>query len=238
LPVNRSDKPSIFDRTNPEGIYPGLGRFETRLGLPLGFCDGLLHEDDWSFVIKLHALLEAALTALLAEHVGDGMLEGVFSRLAMNDKETGKVAFAEALDLLNADERRFLRGLSEMRNDLVHQIRNVSFTIRSHVDTLNPQQRKAFVKRFALGAEDRDGPGFQSDYAIQNPRLFIWQGGLLVVAIAMLRIETLKSERRLQEAYLNLWQGTVAEPAEAASAYTELQSLLLKAQSTGDVPGS
>jgi hypothetical protein len=38
----------------------------TRLGVPPGFYDRLLHEDDWSFVIKLNALVEAACTDALA----------------------------------------------------------------------------------------------------------------------------------------------------------------------------
>ncbi len=37
-----------------------LQELELDLGLPKGFCIKLLEEDDWSFVIKLHALLESA----------------------------------------------------------------------------------------------------------------------------------------------------------------------------------
>jgi hypothetical protein len=37
---------------------------EPLLGLEKGFFRKLLTEDDWSFVIKTHALIEAALTRL------------------------------------------------------------------------------------------------------------------------------------------------------------------------------
>jgi len=73
--------PSLFDKGNPEGIYPALEELETRLCLPMGFCEGLRREDDWSFIIKLHALLEAALTALLAAKIGQE-LHATFARLA------------------------------------------------------------------------------------------------------------------------------------------------------------
>ena len=37
------------------------------MSLPRGFLEGLLKEDDWSFVIKAHAFLEAVLTNVLIE---------------------------------------------------------------------------------------------------------------------------------------------------------------------------
>jgi hypothetical protein len=40
-----------------------LESLEKDLGLPRGFCFRLRHEDDWSFVVKLHALIESAAEA-------------------------------------------------------------------------------------------------------------------------------------------------------------------------------
>lgn len=40
------------------------------LGLPEGFYAELLGEDDWSFIIKLHALMEAAVTGLIVAALG------------------------------------------------------------------------------------------------------------------------------------------------------------------------
>jgi hypothetical protein len=42
-----------------------LEALELDLGLPKGFCVKLIEEDDWSFVIKLHALLENAVSELI-----------------------------------------------------------------------------------------------------------------------------------------------------------------------------
>ena len=46
----------------------GIAELEQRIGVAPGFFDGLVQEDDWSFVIKLHALLEAACTHFLLFH--------------------------------------------------------------------------------------------------------------------------------------------------------------------------
>jgi hypothetical protein len=48
-----------------EGVFPDVEQFEQRLELPKGFYTDLLREDDWSFVIKLSAFLEAACTTSL-----------------------------------------------------------------------------------------------------------------------------------------------------------------------------
>ena len=87
-------------------------------GLTEGFCDALLREDDWSFVIKLHAVLEAAVTNILVEKTGYRSLQGVFSRIDMGQEGEGKLAFAKALGLLASEERRYIKQLSELRNQL------------------------------------------------------------------------------------------------------------------------
>ncbi len=48
-----------------DSIKKRLSALEIDLHLPSGFVMRLLDEDDWSFVIKLHALFEAALTCAL-----------------------------------------------------------------------------------------------------------------------------------------------------------------------------
>jgi hypothetical protein len=122
---------------------------ETQLGLPPGF---LLHlyqnEDDWSFVIKIHAFLEAVLTHLLAEHLGQPDLLPVFAYLETSNVRTGKLAFVRAFDLLDKGARRFIHTLSELRNNLVHDVSNVNFRFPDYVSQLTEKERKDFVGAF------------------------------------------------------------------------------------------
>ncbi len=53
---------------------------ERRIGLPEGFFAHLLDENDWSFIIKLHALFEAACTHMLLFHFQEPELEGLITR--------------------------------------------------------------------------------------------------------------------------------------------------------------
>jgi hypothetical protein len=57
----------------------GILELESKLGLDQGFFGNLQSEDDWSFVIKLHALFEAACTHLLLFHFQELELTDIFS---------------------------------------------------------------------------------------------------------------------------------------------------------------
>jgi hypothetical protein len=126
-----------------------IADIENQLGLPTGFLLSLYtHEDDWSFVIKSHAFLEAALTHLLAEHLGKEDLLPVFAYLETSNVRTGKLAFVKAFDLLDKGARRFIHTLSELRNDLVHEVSNVNFNFATYVSSLSDKERKEFIGAF------------------------------------------------------------------------------------------
>ena len=125
---------------------------EANLGLRLGFFESLDSDDenDWSFVIKAHALAEAAVSHLLTKAVKRPELSDLFSRLDMSNKATGKAAFVKALGLLGEEERRFVSAFSELRNRLVHDVRNVNFDLLEHVNALNAKERETFLKNFNI----------------------------------------------------------------------------------------
>ncbi len=128
-----------------ESVLLELGQ---NLSLPQGFLRGLLDEDDWSFVIKAHSFVEAAMTHLLVTHFGNPALEPIFAQLQTSNPRTGKLAFAEACDLLDKPARRFVHSLSELRNHLVHDVSNVGFAFPVYVASLPDRRRREFIKAF------------------------------------------------------------------------------------------
>jgi hypothetical protein len=118
------------------------------VGLPKDFLDHLLHESDWSMIIKLHALFEAVLAGLVVKRLQNPAIQEAVVHLEFNHAKSGKVAFARALKLIGAKEAAFLRGLSELRNNLVHDVRNVKFEFRSYISGLDANQRKKFKSEF------------------------------------------------------------------------------------------
>jgi len=127
-------------------LSSSLEEFEKQLGLPSDFFHALLDEGDWSFVIKLHAVIEAATSHLLAATLGRDDLLGIFSYLALGDQKTGKIAFGRALNVLSTSDRRFITSLSKIRNELVHDIRNASFSLKEYVAGMDSNQLRQMAE--------------------------------------------------------------------------------------------
>jgi len=100
------------------------------------------NDSDWTVVIRLQAYLEATLNYLIIDHFGDKRLAEVVSRMEIGDRKRGKLAFVKALDLLPSDHRSFVQKFSELRNILVHGIRNLDFDVENHLENLDAAQRK------------------------------------------------------------------------------------------------
>lgn len=156
------------------------------LGVARSFFDDLLTKgDDWTFVIKIHALVEAALTYLLVSELERPELADVIAKLETSDTRTGKVAFVKALKLLDDHHRRFVRALSELRNGLVHDVRNTSFSFAEPVFSLGGGQ-SADIRRKAVKCVEYASGYFKESFELggrratrkqfgkENPRLVIY----------------------------------------------------------------
>ena len=164
-----------------------IRHLESDIGVPDGFFRALLKEDDWSFVIKLHALFESAVTHLLEHTLGVPKLGSILGNLELSDKHRGKLAFARELDVLDSSERRFLSVLSEIRNDLVHDVRNVSFDFESYISSRDSNQRKQFARVFESFFSDYFTIGGtevrREDFILGNPKFALWQASMFILAI-------------------------------------------------------
>jgi hypothetical protein len=186
---------------NLEELVKGL---ESDLGLPAGFFSALPKEDDWSFVIKLHALFEGAVTHMLLHKLGFPRLGSVLARLELGDPRIGKLAFARELDVLDEGERRFLTTLSRIRNQLVHDARRVTFQFKEYLKDLDENQLAQFLGAFQfVFADSAPIAGKQvrrDDFVRSNPKLALWLASMGVLAniyqqkeLARLRAELTKA---------------------------------------------
>lgn len=124
--------------------------FEERLGLRSDFFNELIKEDDWSFIIKLHAFIEACLTHAICSVLGRPELQKVVARLDTSNNQFGKLAFTKQLGMLNKSQRRFITRLSELRNDIVHDPRAVDFSFESFMADMTDEQRYRFCVSLSL----------------------------------------------------------------------------------------
>ena len=103
-------------------------------------------DNDWMLIIKLHALIEAALNSVLLKHLGAPELERVIAKLDTSNTATGKVAFAKALKILTNGMVVFIQRLSELRNLCVHDVRNFDFDLNNHFENLPTAEREGRMK--------------------------------------------------------------------------------------------
>lgn len=133
-----------------ESFLEYVNELENRIGIRPGFFNELIREDDWSFVIKLHAFVETCMAYAICARLGLPELEDVIARLDTSNNQSGKLAFARKLGVLNKPQRRYVSTLSQLRNDLVHDVRAVDFNLKSHMDGLSAEQRYQFCVALSL----------------------------------------------------------------------------------------
>lgn len=154
-----------------------LAALEEAFGLPKGFIDGLKNDDDWSLVIKSHALIESACSDMLCHYFGKYELADIFSQLEMSNKRTGKIAFISALGLLSKKERRFISELSELRNLIVHNASNTVFSLQSYIHGLSKEKQIKTISALNLRTErviigERKIEGIH--LGLEVPQMIIW----------------------------------------------------------------
>ena len=191
-------------------IAQTIARLESELALPSGFFDSLKHENDWSFLLKCHALMESACSFLLTAYFNNPSFEDVFSRLEMSDKKKGKVAFLRAAGLIVPEEAKFIVGLSELRNKLIHNIRGVTFEFSEHVSSLDANQRRAFAENFGYAYlnYDKNGRPFSNDmeFVLNNPKSAVFRGIKLILAIIKLQVEANDFRREKEEVQISTYE--------------------------------
>ena len=183
-----------------EIAYEAAERLEKELGLPANFFNEIHKQDDWSFIIKMHAIFEAAATYILSHRTRNRQLKEIFSKIELSNKKTAKIAFIKAYEILDSEERGYISMLSELRNLLIHNIENVNFSIESHISKMDPNQKKKFVKYAGYGYPDTlkiaERNVSKSQFVIENPKLALWQTGVSILGIMYItkEIETLKQQ--------------------------------------------
>src|ERR1700731_1022816 len=99
------------------------------VGISRQLLASLDHDDDWTFVIKMHGILEAVLNHLLLSRFDNPALADIISKLETNNERTGKIAFINACDLLPENARGFIRLFSQLRNRAVHDVKNFDLNL-------------------------------------------------------------------------------------------------------------
>lgn len=186
-----------------EEIKKSIVELEDRLSIPAGFFERLRKEDDWSFVIKAHALLEASLSHWISVKLGHPELLGILTHLDTSDPKRGKVGFLKKLNQLENCDSKFISALSELRNNLVHNVANTAFSFEEYVQRMDKNQKKSFCNSFGLAYLDEDANGrdvvLHHEQILTNPKLAIWHGLRVFLAIANMTMDLEEKTKAIQQ---------------------------------------
>lgn len=193
-----------------------LSDFASELGVAPAFFHGLLYKDDWSFVIKLHSLIEAAATHLLVVTLGKTEIENIISCFELSGQTTGKLAFFKSMELLDSRSRSFIQTLSEVRNKLVHDVSNVNITLDQYVSNLKEDERKGFNTAFKWGYKEETQVQIkkgEDEYDVREAikliavilmnhlqyKLAIWVGSIIVLRQMYAKVSRGHFEKQMKE---------------------------------------
>lgn len=164
-----------------------LASVEAQTGLPASLIESLEKESDWAFVIKAHAIVEAALNHIIMHALGDERLHKIIARLDTSDRTRGKLAYVKALELFPQETRNFIAMFSELRNSLVHDAKQFTFSFADWIEKMEPTERKNFFRCLSfdvpVGKSGEVEPT-HTEIAVQNPRLAIFMQCLTILGDA------------------------------------------------------
>jgi hypothetical protein len=168
----------------PGGLDQSITDLAALIKIRRGFLMDLLvvETNDWSFVIKAHALLESVVCQLLAAHLQRPELEVV---LAQKVQMEDRIEMLKALGLAESPDRTMMRLLGKIRNHLVHNVQQTDFTFAEYLK--NRDNRRNFIEAFSRNWPDPVSPATSRDeFVVANPRLVVWMS-LMEVIIATLK---------------------------------------------------
>src|SRR6185369_4595310 len=125
-----------------ETVEPLTGQLQRALGIPNGFLDGLGDDEDWAFVIKIHALMESSVNHQIIAALKEDRLKKFVARLDTSNSASGKLAIVKALDLLPPKLQKFMTGFSTLRNTFVHDAKHLAYSINECLRSMEGSKGK------------------------------------------------------------------------------------------------
>jgi|TARA_B110000238_G_C15897836_1_gene340610 hypothetical protein len=177
-------------------IDKDLEALQNNLGLDESFIDDLYKQDDWSFIIKLSALVEATCTHAISVLFGYPQLEGCFTYLDQSNPKVGRVKLLKEMGVIFDNQAKILKALAELRNTVSHDVKNVNFKFSEHIKDLDKNQIKNFIANFGNALKDEITIGnkvhTKRDVVLGAPKYAILSSVSEILACVNLHIRSYK----------------------------------------------
>jgi hypothetical protein len=122
-------------------IEQGRRVTEKYIGLPSGILSRIWGTDDWTFVLQLHGLLEAAVDQLVVVGISESTKSWVLD-LDLQSGKGSKVSFGLHHGSLSRREANLIRHLSTLRARYAHDIRMTTVALTDYLS--RPESKNLF----------------------------------------------------------------------------------------------
>lgn len=163
------------------------------------FMLSLLNSDDWSMIIKAHALIETIVTELIIAQTEEEKLKPLIERLPLSDNQIGKLKIAKDYNLLTNEQCTFVRRFSELRNMIVHKFENVNFNIKNHIESFDKNQKKSWLKAIVWYAEDEETKQNWEQISVEQPSVGLWFSTMMFVSLTVIKTKELESSTNINQ---------------------------------------
>jgi hypothetical protein len=148
-------------------------------------------EDDWSFLVKIYALVETTCSRMLTEEFGKLEALDAFANVPMGTSKSGKLAFCKALGLLQRQDIFFIEQLGWLRNKFVHDVVNTQVPLGNFIAALNSDKKKELANALTGNLKNivtDDVELASSEFFSMNPSAVIWISATRVLELMRVRL--------------------------------------------------
>ncbi|MGX5726140.1 hypothetical protein ACWKWZ_13990 [Metapseudomonas otitidis] len=187
--VDRSSAEKLIVDSSKDLMAKVEGRFEE--------LAAFLEDSDWALVIKLHAVLEAVVTEVVVAHSA-AELKAVVTRLPLSDSQIGKAKMGVDLGVIEPKMHSFIRRLSELRNEFVHNPDMLGVELKAYVDDMNQNQRKRWKTVMVWSEHDPEKRQSLEAAMLSNPRTTLFISALSLILSLDLGAHQPRVEKQLK----------------------------------------
>ena len=211
MPIHHRYVVEIFDEVR-DGMSSGIQKCRD-------FLNKIEDDSDWAFLIKVHSLIDNSVTDVLVTFLGEPKARRLLERLPLADQEIGKLSLAKDFSILDAPQRRFIRNLSTLRNNLAHRSDHVDFTFNEYLSGLDKRQLIAWQEAIlCFPIDSQESRAYWQRMALNQPRTTVWFSTYLLIALLNVAAMEKQAGRKTNEAALKtaeeIYQSLVPEAHE------------------------
>jgi hypothetical protein len=154
----------------------------------------IVNGDDWSFIIKLVAIIESTLTRLLLEKSGDIKFINLFESISLSRK----IDLLFELRQYSLKKKTFIKNIKKKRNKLAHDSNELDFKFKIFIKELDNNQRNELLHAINISKDNKYNDSYRK-LVFNDTKIAIWVNILPLLLVFDFTRETLKMEKELEE---------------------------------------